>query len=65
MTNGPLLGGIAWVEGYQGPGGTCGSSGVNCGAVEFSLTNIGYPNDNSGDTQNAIDYTLQTQGNHV
>ncbi|WVR09040.1 hypothetical protein IAU60_006100 [Kwoniella sp. DSM 27419] len=32
---GPLAGGVAWVEGYAGA--DCQASGVNCGIVEFSL----------------------------
>lgn len=50
--NGQVLGGIAWVDGYTGA--NCKSSGVNCGTVEFSLTN---PN-NPKNTQNAADYSL-------
>ncbi|EIW84315.1 hypothetical protein CONPUDRAFT_50811, partial [Coniophora puteana RWD-64-598 SS2] len=34
---GELNGGIAWLS-----TGDCGSSGVNCGAVEFTLQNTGY-----------------------
>jgi hypothetical protein len=62
--NGQLLGGIAWVSNY--PGVDCESSGVNCGVVEFSLTNT----NNAGNDQNAVDYSLQgagttAQGNHT
>ncbi|KAK7060720.1 hypothetical protein VNI00_000451 [Paramarasmius palmivorus] len=59
--NGQVLGGIAWVDGFSGA--NCQSSGVNCGIVEFSLTNPS----NSGNTQNAADYSLLTGdglGNH-
>ncbi|KAK4688954.1 hypothetical protein P7C73_g1151, partial [Tremellales sp. Uapishka_1] len=65
ITGGPVLGGVAWLDGFAGPGGTCTSSGVNCNDVEFTLTNVGDPGDNAGDTQNAINYSEQTQGNHV
>ncbi|EIM89417.1 uncharacterized protein STEHIDRAFT_155079 [Stereum hirsutum FP-91666 SS1] len=58
---GQLLGGIAWVSGLSGH--NCENSGVNCGAVEFTLVNP-----NSGpNTQNAADFTLEAQpenGNH-
>jgi hypothetical protein len=62
--SGPLKGGVAWVSNY--PGANCGSSGVNCDIVEFTLINSG---DDSGNTQNAVDYSLQgagtsAQGNH-
>ncbi|EMD36000.1 hypothetical protein CERSUDRAFT_96223 [Gelatoporia subvermispora B] len=53
-----LLGGIAWLDGFKGA--NCQSSGVNCGAVEFTLRNDA-PN------QNAADFTLEAQpvnGNH-
>ena len=56
--NGQLLGGIAWINGFAGA--NCESSGVNCGAVEFTLRNDA-PN------QNAADFTLEAQpenGNH-
>jgi len=59
--NGPLLGGVAWVNGLAGH--NCLSSGVNCGIVEFSLIN---PN-SGGNTQNAADYSLLNGpglGNH-
>ncbi|EMD35955.1 hypothetical protein CERSUDRAFT_115902 [Gelatoporia subvermispora B] len=55
---GQLLGGIAWIDGFAGA--DCLSSGVNCGAVEFTLRNDA-PN------QNAADFTLEAQsanGNH-
>jgi hypothetical protein len=57
--NGQLLGGIAWLDGFAGA--NCESSGVNCGAVEFTLRNDA-PN------QNAADFTLEAQvanGHHV
>lgn len=50
--NGQLLGGVAWIDGFARA--NCLSSGVNCGIVEFSLTN---PN-NPWNTQNAADYSL-------
>ncbi|TFK55003.1 hypothetical protein OE88DRAFT_1805408 [Heliocybe sulcata] len=56
--SGQLLGGIAWLNGFAGA--NCQSSGVNCGAVEFTLRNDA-PN------QNAADFTLEPQpenGNH-
>ena len=56
--SGQLLGGIAWIDGLAGH--NCESSGVNCGAVEFTLRNDA-PN------QNAADFTLEAQsanGNH-
>ncbi|OCH87342.1 hypothetical protein OBBRIDRAFT_759935 [Obba rivulosa] len=56
--SGQLLGGIAWLNGFAGA--NCESSGVNCGAVEFTLRNDA-PN------QNAADFTLEAQsanGNH-
>ncbi|KAI0083977.1 hypothetical protein BDY19DRAFT_899253 [Irpex rosettiformis] len=56
---GQLLGGIAWLDGFSGA--NCLSSGVNCGAVEFTLRNDA-PN------QNAADFTLEAQpenGHHV
>ncbi|WWC60669.1 uncharacterized protein I303_103244 [Kwoniella dejecticola CBS 10117] len=49
--NGPVNGGIAWVDGFSGA--NCQSSGVNCGVVEFTLTN-----DQGGGQQNAADYSL-------
>ncbi|TFK50106.1 hypothetical protein OE88DRAFT_318114 [Heliocybe sulcata] len=55
---GQVLGGIAWLNGFAGA--DCLSSGVNCGAVEFTLRNDA-PN------QNAADFTLEAQpqnGNH-
>lgn len=58
---GQVLGGVAWVNDFAGA--DCLSSGVNCGIVEFSLTN---PNDGA-DTQNAADYSLLNGpglGNH-
>lgn len=55
--NGPLAGGVAWITGLAGH--DCQNSGVNCGTVEFTLTN-GVP----GNTYNAADYSLQAQGNH-
>ena len=57
--SGPLLGGIAWITDFAGA--DCEASGVNCGAVEFTLVNSG---SSSGNTQNAADYSLQSQGNH-
>ena len=51
---GELNGGIAWL----GNQGNCESSGVNCGAVEFTLQNTGY---------SQADFTLETGsglGNH-
>ncbi|TFK54716.1 hypothetical protein OE88DRAFT_949644 [Heliocybe sulcata] len=50
--NGQVLGGIAWLDGFSGA--NCQSSGVNCGAVEFTLRNDA-PN------QNAADFTLEPQ----
>jgi hypothetical protein len=58
---GQLLGGIAWLDGFKGA--DCLSSGVNCGAVEFTLTNS-----NDSPNQNAADFTLEAQpknGHHV
>ncbi|ORY31384.1 hypothetical protein BCR39DRAFT_587484 [Naematelia encephala] len=55
---GPLDGGVAWVDGFAGA--NCLSSGVNCGVVEFTLVNPSGANP----PQNAVDYSLQTQGNH-
>lgn len=55
---GQLLGGIAWIDGFSGA--DCESSGVNCGAVEFTLRN-------DDPYQNAADFTLEAQsenGNH-
>ncbi|KAI0347078.1 hypothetical protein BDW22DRAFT_1404747 [Trametopsis cervina] len=55
---GQLLGGIAWLTDFAGA--NCENSGVNCGAVEFTLRNDA-PN------QNAADFTLEAQpenGNH-
>lgn len=55
---GQLLGGIAWITGLSGV--DCENSGVNCGAVEFTLRSDA-PN------QNAADFTLEPQpenGNH-
>jgi hypothetical protein len=49
---GQLLGGIAWLDGFSRA--NCQSSGVNCGAVEFTLRNDA-PN------QNAADFTLEPQ----
>ena len=57
--NGPLLGGVAWLDGYDKA--DCESSGVNCAIVEFTLVN---PGSSNGNTQNAADYSLQSQGNH-
>ncbi|KAI5478826.1 hypothetical protein MNV49_004558 [Pseudohyphozyma bogoriensis] len=57
---GPLDGGVAWVDGYAGA--DCLASGVNCGIVEFTLTN----SEGAGD-QNSADYSLLTGdglGNH-
>jgi len=51
---GQLNGGIAWL----GNQGNCQSSGVNCGAVEFTLQNTGF---------SQVDFTLETGpglGNH-
>lgn len=51
--NGELNGGIAWLG-----TGDCESSGVNCGAVEFTLVNTGY---------SQADFTLEAgsgEGNH-
>ncbi|WVQ70269.1 uncharacterized protein L199_008495 [Kwoniella botswanensis] len=44
-------GGVAWMEGYDGA--HCQSSGVNCGIVEFTLTN----SEGKG-MQNSADYSL-------
>ncbi|WVW80504.1 hypothetical protein I302_102488 [Kwoniella bestiolae CBS 10118] len=49
--DGPLNGGVAWVDGFAGA--DCQSSGVNCGIVEFTLTN----SEGQG-KQNAADYSL-------
>ncbi|WWC88218.1 uncharacterized protein L201_003123 [Kwoniella dendrophila CBS 6074] len=49
--NGPVNGGIAWIDGFAGA--DCQSSGVNCGVVEFTLTN-----NQGGGQQNAADYSL-------
>ena len=52
--NGELNGGIAWL----GDADNCESSGVNCGAVEFTLQNTGF---------SQADFTLETGpglGNH-
>ncbi|KAK7060703.1 hypothetical protein VNI00_000433 [Paramarasmius palmivorus] len=60
--DGRVLGGVAWVDGFAGA--DCKSSGVNCGIVEFTLTN---PGNSDGNTQNAADYSLLTGnglGNH-
>ncbi|OCF55234.1 hypothetical protein L486_07347 [Kwoniella mangroviensis CBS 10435] len=48
---GPVRGGVAWMEGYDGA--HCQSSGVNCGIVEFTLTN----SEGKG-MQNSADYSL-------
>ncbi|KAK7018082.1 hypothetical protein VNI00_018401 [Paramarasmius palmivorus] len=59
--DGQVLGGVAWVDGFAGA--DCQSSGVNCGIVEFTLTNP----DDPDNTQNAADYSLLTGdglGNH-
>ncbi|WWC85320.1 uncharacterized protein L201_000182 [Kwoniella dendrophila CBS 6074] len=48
---GPLLGGIAWMDNYDGV--HCQSSGVNCGVVEFTLTNS-----QGKGMQNSADYSL-------
>lgn len=56
---GQLRGGIAWLDGFAGA--NCLSSGVNCGAVEFTLRN-------DAPMQNAADFTLEAQtenGHHV
>lgn len=56
---GQLNGGIAWLNGFSGA--DCLSSGVNCGAVEFTLRN-------DAPMQNAADFTLEAQpenGHHV
>jgi len=52
--SGPLAGGVAWVSGLDGA--NCLNSGVNCGTVEFSLLD---------GSQNSINYSLQSEGNHV
>ncbi|WRT66032.1 uncharacterized protein IL334_002983 [Kwoniella shivajii] len=49
--SGPLNGGVAWVDGFSGA--NCLSSGVNCGIVEFTLTNS-----QGQGKQNAADYSL-------
>ncbi|KAI0818849.1 hypothetical protein BC629DRAFT_1579316 [Irpex lacteus] len=57
--SGQLLGGIAWLSNYKSD--NCLSSGVNCGAVEFTLRNDA-PN------QNAADFTLEAasaEGHHL
>jgi hypothetical protein len=56
---GQLLGGIAWINGFAGA--DCLSSGVNCGAIEFTLRN-------DAPFQNAADFTLEADpslGHHV
>lgn len=55
---GPLKGGVAWVSNF--PGVDCQSSGVNCDTVEFTLIN---PGDDAGNSQNAVNYSLQGNGN--
>ncbi|KAI5478821.1 hypothetical protein MNV49_004553 [Pseudohyphozyma bogoriensis] len=58
--SGPLDGGVAWVDGYAGA--DCLASGVNCGIVEFTLTNS-----QGVGAQNSADYSLLTGdglGNH-
>ena len=57
--SGPLYGGVAWIDGFQGA--NCQMSGVNCGTVEFTLINPGTDGANS---QNSINYSLQSMGNH-
>ncbi|CAD6579720.1 MAG: hypothetical protein TREMPRED_002555 [Tremellales sp. Tagirdzhanova-0007] len=57
--DGPLLGGVAWLDGYDKA--DCELSGVNCGIVEFTLVN---PGSSNGNTQNAADFSLQSEGNH-
>lgn len=52
--SGELNGGIAWMSGID----NCQSSGVNCGAVEFTLLNTGF---------SQADFTLEgdpSLGNH-
>ncbi|OCF75461.1 hypothetical protein I204_04316 [Kwoniella mangroviensis CBS 8886] len=51
VISGPVNGGVAWVDGFAGA--DCQSSGVNCGIVEFTLTN-----DEGSGQQNAADYSL-------
>ncbi|WWD01589.1 hypothetical protein V866_008534 [Kwoniella sp. B9012] len=48
---GPVRGGVAWMEDYDGA--HCQSSGVNCGIVEFTLTN----SEGKG-MQNSADHSL-------
>lgn len=55
--NGPLYGGVAWMDGYA----DCGASGVNCGIVEFTLIN---PGTDGANTFNSADYSLLNSGNH-
>ncbi|WWC61317.1 uncharacterized protein I303_103898 [Kwoniella dejecticola CBS 10117] len=47
--NGPVRGGVAWMAGFD----HCQSSGVNCGIVEFTLTDP-----HGKGEQNAADYSL-------
>lgn len=56
---GPLYGGVAWVENH--PTAVCGSSGVGCGTVEFSLIN---PGTDGVNTDSSVNYSLQDQGDH-
>lgn len=53
--NGPLYGGVAWMDGYKG----CGMSGVNCGTVEFSLLS---PGTDARNTHSAVNYSLLGKG---
>lgn len=56
------MSGIAWLDGFPGPAGKCGDNSLNCGFVEFSLTN------SQGGMQNAVNYSLLDGpglGNHV
>ncbi|WVQ74198.1 hypothetical protein IAR50_003792 [Cryptococcus sp. DSM 104548] len=63
--NGPLKGGVAWVDGFSGA--DCESSGVNCGIVEFTLISGSANKDENGNAyQNSADYSLLkgSNGNH-
>ncbi|WWC72981.1 uncharacterized protein I206_106945 [Kwoniella pini CBS 10737] len=49
-TIGPVKGGLAWLKGASGI--DCRDNGLNCGLVEFTLTN------SQGGSQNSADYSL-------
>jgi len=56
--DGPLKGGVAWVEGFAGA--NCAYSGAGCGTVEFTLIN---PGDDPANPDNSVNYSLQAE-NH-